>query len=116
MSILARAYNGSFDSAPFMCITPLVSPPSAQDATDYHVPGTDTNLSIDLGATLQIWDQNVAVDASDLSTLEGKVGNTASYVYFRGTLSSVWLRSITTPVKAPGFPTYSLTLHLSVGS
>lgn len=114
MSILARAYNGSFDSVGFMLLVPLVAPPTAQSETQYHYPSTDTNTTIDMGKGMRNWEQKVAVDAADLSTLVGKVGGTHTYVGPSSTsYSSVKLKGVTTPIKAPGFTTYELTLQLS---
>ena len=114
MAILARVYDGSFDSVGFMLLVPLVRPPTAQQETQYHHPTTDDNTTIDMGKGMRNWAQKVALDADDLDNLEAKVGNSGSYVFVDGTISSVRLKGLDTPTKAPGFPTYEVTLQLAV--
>ncbi len=97
-----------------MLLVPLLAPPIAQSQTQYHYPSTDDNDTIDMGKEMRNWEQKVAVDAADLATLTGKVGNTGTYVGPSSTsYSSVKLKAITAPIKAPGFPTYEVTLQLS---
>jgi hypothetical protein len=114
MAILSRAYNGSFDGASFMLLTPIVAPPIVQNETQYHIPSSDSNYTMSMGKGFRNWDQKVAVDYADLSTLTGKVGNSGTYVGASGvSFSNVRLKGITPPVKASGFATYELTLQFS---
>jgi hypothetical protein len=117
MSILARAYNGSFNGASFMLLVPIVAPPSAQSETQYHIVASDSNFTIDMGKGMNNWEQKVGVDSADLSTLTGKVGTTGTYVGDSGTsYSNVRLKGISPAVKASGFATYEVTLQLSKGN
>lgn len=114
---LGRAYNGSFSSANFMLLQPIIAPPVAQNETQYHIPASDSNFTIDMGKGMRNWEQKVGVDAADLSTLVGKVGNTGTYVGASGTsYSNVKLKAISPPIKAPGFTVYEVTLQLSMGN
>ncbi len=114
MAVIAPSYNGSFDSVGFMLLVPLVRPPTVSNETQYHIVSTDDNVTIDLGKGMRNWSQKVAVDAANLATLEAKVGNTASYVFCDGTISSTRLKGIDGVTKAPGWATYELTLQLAV--
>lgn len=113
--IIGRAYNGSFDSAPFMLLQPIVAPPASDSETQYHIPSTNTNIRISMGLAMRNWEQKVAIDAADLSTLTAKVKTTGTYIGNGATsYSDVKLVGYTTPIKAPGFTVYELTLHLSM--
>lgn len=115
MAILSRAYNGSFDGVSFMLLVPLTRPPTTQSDTDYHVPGTDSNLTIDLGKMLRKWSQKIGIDAGDLASIEAKVGHSGTYVGPSGvSYSNTRLKAIDSPVKAPGFAAYEVTLQLSI--
>lgn len=112
MGVLSEAYDGSFDGVNFMLLIPLIVPAASQIETQYHHPTTDSNTTIDLGKGMLNWEQKAAIEGVDLDAILSKIGNTATYMYFRGSTSAK-LKSISTPVKAPGFDTYEFTLQLS---
>lgn len=116
MAILAPAYDGSFGSIGFMQLVPLTSPPVVEGKTNYHIPSTNSNASINTGLLFREWTIKVAVDAAERSSLESAVASNATLTLPSGSWGNARLSAIDPPIKAPGFPTYEITLHLQVGN
>lgn len=115
MTILAPAYDGSFGSIGFLQLVPLTSPPVKEGSTAYHTPSTNSNTLITTGLLFREFTVKVAVDAAERASLESAVGSNATLTLAAG----AWfarLKEIDPPIKAPGFPTYEVTLHVSVGN
>lgn len=116
MTILAPAYDGSFGSIGFMQLVPLTSPPVLEGITNYHIPSTNNNTAIYTGLLFREWSIKVAVDAAERTSLESAVPSNATLTLPGGTWGNARLKAIDPPIKAPGFPTYEITLHLQVGN
>lgn len=116
MAILAPAYDGSFGSIGFMQLVPLTSPPVLEGGTNYHITSTNSNARINTGLLFREWSIKVAVDATERASLESAVPSNATLTLPSGTWSNARLKAIDPPIKAPGFPTYEVTLHLQVGN
>ena len=115
MGVLSGAYNGSFGGVSFFEISSgggLAGAPLDELGTAYHIPFTDSNEEINTGNGPREWEILVGVEAAQLSSLEGKVGDSGTLVWHRGSWSSVRLRGLGPSEKTLGFDAYKVSLKL----
>lgn len=114
MGIIANAYDGSFDSIPFLELMQGQGRPSrnllAAGSLNSHRNGTFT--FIDMGTTTEPFTINVAVEGTQKTALEGKRGVTGNLVFSRGTWNATLLDVLPQPGKNGDLDIYNLALQL----
>lgn len=118
MGILSPYYDASFDGIDFweqdQGSGTRPGAPLTQSDTLYHVPGSDTNILIDMGQAASEFTLVAAVEGAELSSLLGAVGSSGSLVFSRGTTTARLRALEDNPGKAGALDAYTVSLKFVV--
>jgi hypothetical protein len=83
-SFNSHAFEEKIESSPFSA----AEGDTLLAYTVYHIPGSDTNVLVSTGQLEKTFEVPFSATASELSALQGDLGDSASLVFHKGTITA----------------------------